>query len=409
MTTTMGGASSSSTSTTTNKQQRRPRNPYAGGSCFSLGSLRSALHPFSKGGGQSGSRTVTADYEVSNEELGRGHYGVVFKGRSRATGKQVAIKRINKRSTEKKQMQMIEREVQCMQALNESPHPNIVRMHDLYEDSKFFWLVMEMCGGGELFDAIVARGKFSERESRQVMHAILQSVAHMHERGIVHRDLKPENILIDFSDDGATSSIKMIDFGLARPDSRQQTLMTRPNLTRFKSRVGTPYYIAPEVIRKDYSTSCDEWSCGVIAYILLCGFPPFNGATDADIFKRVKQGEFSFPNPEWKHISREAKHLIAKLLNKDPSKRITAREALQHPWFAGVTPIAQKLDPVEEALAHKQSQLVAVEAVDKVDNNGDTEKEAGLGKSAMQAKAILERVSGQAMGTAWKAWTALHP
>ena len=284
---------------------------------------------------------VTNDYVVSNEELGRGHYGVVFKGSSRATGKQVAIKRINKRSTK---MQMIEREMQCMQALNESPHPNIVRMHDLYEDSKFFWLVMEMCGGDELLDAILARGQFSEQESRQVMHAILQSVAHMHERGIVHRDLKPENILIDFSDDGSTSSIKMIDFGLARQDS----LMTRPNLTRFTSRVGTPYYIAPEVIHKDYSNSCDEWSCGVIAYVLLCGYPPFEGETNEEIFERIKRGTYSFEDPEWEHISREAKQLIDKLLNKDPDKRITAREALHHPWFAGMSPEAN-LDSMEDA------------------------------------------------------------
>lgn len=421
MTTMGGGASSSSaaTSTTSTRQQRRPRNPYAGGSCFSLGTLRSALT--GRGSAQS-SRAVTADYEVSKEELGRGHYGVVFKGRSRATGKQVAIKRINKRSTEKKQMQMIEREVRCMQMINDSPHPNIVRMHDLYEDAKYFWLVMEMCGGGELFDAIVARGKFSERESRQIMHAILQSVGHMHSQGIVHRDLKPENILIDFSAEGATTSIKMIDFGLARPDSRP-TLMQRPNLTRFKSRVGTPYYIAPEVIRKDYSTSCDEWSCGVILYILLCGFPPFNGATDADIFKRVKKGSFNFPDPEWRHISSSAKHLICKLLDKDPSKRITAQAALQHPFFAGVTPIAQKVDPADEvaAAALKQHQLVPVAEVEvekltmAKDHGGagpaavEKETDSSLTKSAMQAKVILERVSSQAMGTAWKAWTALHP
>ena len=287
---------------------------------------------------------VTKDYHVSNTVLGRGHYGVVFKGSSLATGKQVAIKRIKKRSTKNKQMQMIEREVQCMQALNESPHPNIVRMHDLYEDSKFFWLVMEMCGGDELLDAILARGQFSEQESRQVMHAILQSVAHMHERGIVHRDLKPENILIDFSDDGSTSSIKMIDFGLARQDS----LMTRPNLTRFTSRVGTPYYIAPEVIHKDYSNSCDEWSCGVTAYVLLCGYPPFEGETNEEIFERIKRGTYSFEDPEWEHISREAKQLIDKLLNKDPDKRITAREALHHPWFAGMSPEAN-LDSMEDA------------------------------------------------------------
>lgn len=318
----------------------------------------------------------------------------------------MAIKRISKRSTEKKHMQMVEREVRCMQMINESPHPNIVKMHDLFEDSKFYWLVMEMCGGGELFDAIVARGKFGELETRQVMHAILQSVAHMHSRGIVHRDLKPENILIDFSADGATTSIKMIDFGLARPDSRT-TLMTRPNLTRFRSRVGTPYYIAPEVIKKDYSTSCDEWSCGVIMYILLCGFPPFNGPTDADIFKRVKEGIFSFPDPEWQHISTEAKRLIRKLLDKDPRMRITAHEALQHPWFAGVTPIAQKVDPADERAAAtlNQSQLAEVVSVEK---ETPVAKDT-MAKSAMQAKAILERVSSEALGTAWKAWTALHP
>jgi calcium-dependent protein kinase len=286
------------------------------------------------------------------KKLGHGHYGEVFESRQRATGKKVAIKRIHLQSDEKqkrKQLRMIQREIWCMH--QGSPHPNIVQVYEMYQDTTYCWLVMERCRGGELFDAIEARGKFSERQAQQIIHAILDSVRHMHARGIVHRDLKPENILIDFDGDGAMTSIKMIDFGLARPYSATPattatttatagTLTQRPGLARFRSRVGTLYYIAPEVLRRDYGTGCDEWSCGVILYILLCGFPPFNGHNDADILNCVRKGRFTFPDPEWKGISYFAKHLVCKLLAKDPDKRITARAALQHPFLREVTPVA---------------------------------------------------------------------
>jgi serine/threonine protein kinase len=417
-----------------NKQQKQPTqgNVNRKGCLFSLGSLKTSL-PFNRR-----RRGIEDEYEFG-AELGRGHYGVVFRGEHKITGNKVAIKRITKRNLEKKAQLMIEREIECMNLLNDSPHPNIVRMLDMHEDAKYYYLVLEMCGGGELFDEIVSKGKFSEGETKRVMHAILRSVSHMHARGIVHRDLKPENIIYCEK----TKSVKMIDFGLARNSGRPESnLCTRPNLTRFKSRVGTPYYIAPEVIRKDYSASCDEWSCGVIMYILLCGFPPFNGPTDAEIFKRVKEATFNFPNPEWTHISSEAKDLISQLLSKDPEKRITAQDALEHSWFDGIAkakvvdagtttsctsstspvyaapvPTPSCLEPVAEepvvegacspsksVVATKEDQPRSPTALSSL-----MDKTADITNGAKQAKVILEHLSSQAMGSAWSAWVALHP
>jgi serine/threonine protein kinase len=415
------------------EQKQRQKQPTQGGtsgvsSCLSLGSIKASL-PFSRRRGR-----IQEEYDFGTEELGRGHYGVVFKGVVKKTGKIVAIKRITKRNLEKKAQLMIEREIECMNRLNDNPHPNIVKMLDMHEDAKYYYLVLEMCGGGELFDEILSKGKFSEEETKKVMKAILHSVKHMHAKGIVHRDLKPENIIYCQK----TMSVKMIDFGLARPEV---SLCTRPNLSRFKSRVGTPYYIAPEVIRKDYSESCDEWSCGVILYILLCGFPPFNGPSDAEIFKRVKQGTFSFPNPEWHGISAEAKDLVTKLLDKNPETRITAEEALKSSWFdeaIAENPGSSKSEPaitlpsasvplctteaVVEDPVVEEPQLGATppNAATKEEAARDPsypplslsalmDKTAGITNGARQAKVVLEHLSSQAMGNAWRAWAALQP
>ena len=260
-------------------------------------------------------------YSISYKELGRGHYGDVFLGKNTTTNTPVAIKRIRRKASRKLKV-IIQNEIDCLNIVKCVPHPNIVKMHDVYEDNKHIWIVMEQCEGEELFDTIKRNTHFAEQDARILMKVILQALVHLKNHDIVHRDLKPENIMVKFNEDGALSSLKLIDFGLSCSKSK-----------RHQSCVGTAYYMAPEVIHKDYDERCDEWSCGVILYILLCGFPPFNGATDTDIMNSIKKGNVTFPAPRWDNISQEAKDLVSQLLMYNVDSRITAKEALSHAWF----------------------------------------------------------------------------
>lgn len=208
-------------------------------------------------------------------------------------------------------------------------HPNIIKLYDVFEGNRHLHLVTELCTGGELFDRIIARGHYSEADAAVLVRKICDAVKHCHDRDICHRDLKPENFL--FETPAEDAELKVIDFGLSRMDDGLSAgVMT--------TRVGTPYYIAPEVLGRHYDKSCDLWSIGVITYILLCGYPPFYGDTDPEIFASVRAGRYDFDSPEWTHVSAEAKDLISRLLLLDPSKRLTADEALRHPWLSGFAP-----------------------------------------------------------------------
>lgn len=199
----------------------------------------------------------------------------------------------------------------------------------MFEGNRHLHLVTELCTGGELFDRIIARGHYSEADAAVLVRKICDAVKHCHDRDICHRDLKPENFL--FETPAEDAELKVIDFGLSRMDDGLSAgVMT--------TRVGTPYYIAPEVLGRHYDKSCDLWSIGVITYILLCGYPPFYGDTDPEIFASVRAGRYDFDSPEWTHVSAEAKDLISRLLLLDASKRLTADEALRHPWLSGFAP-----------------------------------------------------------------------
>lgn len=199
----------------------------------------------------------------------------------------------------------------------------------MFEGNRHLHLVTELCTGGELFDRIIARGHYSEADAAVLVRKICDAVKHCHDRDICHRDLKPENFL--FETPAEDAELKVIDFGLSRMDDGLSAgVMT--------TRVGTPYYIAPEVLGRHYDKSCDLWSIGVITYILLCGYPPFYGDTDPEIFASVRAGRYDFDSPEWAHVSAEAKDLISRLLLLDASKRLTADEALRHPWLSGFAP-----------------------------------------------------------------------
>jgi calcium-dependent protein kinase len=196
-------------------------------------------------------------------------------------------------------------------------------------------LACRICKGGELFDEILNRGKFSERDAAVLMKQVLSCINYCHQNNIVHRDLKPENILLEQNKE--FDQIKIIDFGTSLVQDPTRTL---------DEKLGTPYYIAPEVLQKNYNEKCDIWSCGVITFIVLSGMPPFNGQSDQEIMKKVREGQFSFEDRVWSTISQNAKDFITLLLTFDKNARPSASEVLSHPWLTELANVA-----VDEALA----------------------------------------------------------
>ena len=259
--------------------------------------------------------SITQEYTFG-KNLGSGSFGTVRVGVHKLTGQTRAVKILKKSEQDEEQLFL---EVDILAKLS---HPNIMQIHEFYDDSTNFYIVSEFCPGGELFDTISEKGIFTEKEAAHIMKQILSAVCYSHQNNIVHRDLKPENILLDDKSDDPV--VKLIDWGGARYFSKNKK-MTKIN--------GTPYYIAPEVLREVYDEKCDIWSCGVILYILLCGYPPFNGDSDVDIMKAVKKGEYDFPPEEWDSISKEAIELVKNMLKYDPKSRMSAFECLSHPWF----------------------------------------------------------------------------
>jgi calcium/calmodulin-dependent protein kinase I len=265
---------------------------------------------------------ILDEYDV-DETLGTGHFSKVKLGTDKKTGAKVAIKVIKKPSGSK--VKMLKAEVDI---LTKCDHPNIVKMHRCFETDTILYLVLELLTGGELFDRIISKGHYSEADARKVTITLLDAIKYLHSQGIAHRDLKPENILL--SDKTDSASIKVTDFGLSKifaDDAAAEVVM--------KTACGTPGYVAPEVLAHEaYSSQVDLWSVGVIVYILLCGFPPFYGDNDAQLFKRIKSGTYKFLAPYWDPISPEAKDFVKNLLIVDPRKRMTAAEALNHKWLA---------------------------------------------------------------------------
>uniref|UniRef100_A0A803P9M4 non-specific serine/threonine protein kinase n=1 Tax=Cannabis sativa TaxID=3483 RepID=A0A803P9M4_CANSA len=214
----------------------------------------------------------------------------------------------------------VRREVSIMSTLPE--HPNIVKLKATYEDHENVHLVMELCEGGELFDRIVARGHYSERAAATVAKTIAEVVRMCHANGVMHRDLKPENFL--FANKKEHSPLKAIDFGLS--------VFFKPG-DRFSEIVGSPYYMAPEVLKRNYGPEVDIWSAGVILYILLCGVPPFWAETEQGVALAILRGVIDFKREPWPQISESAKSLVRQMLQPDPKKRLTAQQVLEHSWI----------------------------------------------------------------------------
>mmetsp|Transcript_36748 Transcript_36748/g.27201 ORF Transcript_36748/g.27201 Transcript_36748/m.27201 type:complete len:212 (-) Transcript_36748:675-1310(-) len=210
---------------------------------------------------------------------------------------------------DKKEKVRLQFEIDILRNLD---HPNIVKLYEVFEDKNYIYLVTELCTGGELFDEIIVKQHFSEVDAAKVIQQVLSAVSYCHKNKVVHRDLKPENILLDSKNNDI---IKIIDFGTSQVFSPD---------TKLHQALGTPYYIAPEVLRGEYDEKCDVWSIGVILYILLCGQPPFNGAKDKDILKKVKEGKFTYSDEIWKKRSAESMDLINRCLTLNPDERLSA-------------------------------------------------------------------------------------
>ncbi|XP_069672542.1 calcium/calmodulin-dependent protein kinase type II alpha chain isoform X16 [Periplaneta americana] len=260
------------------------------------------------------------NYELK-EELGKGAFSVVRRCVQKSTGLEFAAKIINTKKLSARDFQKLEREARICRKLQ---HPNIVRLHDSIQEENFHYLVFDLVTGGELFEDIVAREFYSEADASHCIQQILESVNHCHQNGVVHRDLKPENLLLASKQKGA--AVKLADFGLAIEVQGEQQA--------WFGFAGTPGYLSPEVLKKEpYGKPVDIWACGVILYILLVGYPPFWDEDQHRLYAQIKAGAYDYPSPEWDTVTPEAKNLINQMLTVNPSKRITASEALKHPWI----------------------------------------------------------------------------
>ncbi|XP_016104402.1 calcium/calmodulin-dependent protein kinase type II delta 2 chain isoform X1 [Sinocyclocheilus grahami] len=272
----------------------------------------------------------TDEYQLF-EELGKGAFSVVRRCVKISSGQEYAAKIINTKKLSARDHQKLEREARICRLLK---HPNIVRLHDSISEEGFHYLVFDLVTGGELFEDIVAREYYSEADASHCIQQILESVHHCHVNGIVHRDLKPENLLLASKMKGA--AVKLADFGLA--------IEVQGDQQAWFGFAGTPGYLSPEVLRKDpYGKPVDMWACGVILYILLVGYPPFWDEDQHRLYQQIKAGAYDFPSPEWDTVTPDAKDLINKMLTINPSKRITAAEALKHPWICQRSTVASMM------------------------------------------------------------------
>ncbi|KAM6390207.1 calcium/calmodulin-dependent protein kinase type II subunit gamma isoform 2-T2 [Pluvialis apricaria] len=264
-------------------------------------------------------------------ERTRGAFSVVRRCVKKSSSQEYAAKIINTKKLSARDHQKLEREARICRLLK---HPNIVRLHDSISEEGFHYLVFDLVTGGELFEDIVAREYYSEADASHCIHQILESVNHIHQHDIVHRDLKPENLLLASKCKGA--AVKLADFGLAIEVQGEQQA--------WFGFAGTPGYLSPEVLRKDpYGKPVDIWACGVILYILLVGYPPFWDEDQHKLYQQIKAGAYDFPSPEWDTVTPEAKNLINQMLTINPAKRITADQALKHPWVCQRSTVASMM------------------------------------------------------------------
>ncbi|XP_076022868.1 calcium/calmodulin-dependent protein kinase type 1D-like [Genypterus blacodes] len=260
------------------------------------------------------------------EELGSGAFSEVYMVKEKKTGKTFALKCVKKKQNRDRNL---ENEIAVLRRIK---HENVVGMEDFYDSQTHYYLVMQLVAGGELFDRILDRGMYSEKDASSVIQQVLQAVSYLHQNGIVHRDLKPENILYYSQDEN--SKVMISDFGLSKMIDND--IMS--------TACGTPGYVAPEVLaQKPYSKAVDCWSIGVITYILLCGYPPFYEESESRLFSKIMKAQYEFDSPSWDDISESAKDFIRNMMQKNPDMRYTIEQALRHPWIIGKTARSQDI------------------------------------------------------------------
>uniref|UniRef100_A0A8C9ZH74 Calcium/calmodulin-dependent protein kinase 1Da n=1 Tax=Sander lucioperca TaxID=283035 RepID=A0A8C9ZH74_SANLU len=258
-----------------------------------------------------------------------GAFSEVVLAQEKLTGRMFAVKCIPKKALKGKESS-IENEIAVLRKIK---HENIVALEDIHESPDHLYLIMQLVSGGELFDRIVEKGFYTEKDASTLIRQVLDAVNYLHKMGIVHRDLKPENLLYFNPQD--ESKIMISDFGLSKMEGSGDVMSTA---------CGTPGYVAPEVLaQKPYSKAVDCWSIGVIAYILLCGYPPFYDENDSKLFEQILKADYEFDTPYWDDISDSAKDFIGSLMEKDPAKRFTCDQALRHPWIAGDTALCKNI------------------------------------------------------------------
>jgi calcium-dependent protein kinase len=291
--------------------------------------------------------------------IGNGNFGKVIRARNRTDSSNVvAIKAIKTSKIEN--ANFIIEEIRILRTLD---HPNIVKYYETFEGDQYIYIVMEYCSGGELFDKILEREIFGEKEAARILEKLLKAINHCHTNNVAHRDIKPENIL--YANRESVAEIKLIDFGLSKLNPAGGG-----KLKKLDTVVGTPYYVAPEVLEGKYNYECDLWSLGVIMYVLLSGYLPFGGKSTTDVFNRIRKARVSFEKKEWDKVSDVAKDLVKKLLEPDRKLRLTAGKALQHEWFAQMSQIKvgskeDRLDPtiIESLKQYKGTSTFQKEAM----------------------------------------------
>jgi len=256
-------------------------------------------------------------------KLGSGTFATVKFAIKKSTKQEFAVKVIKKAKLNPDELIVVHDEVTIMHKIN---HPNCVKLFEMYESKKKVYMVLELLNGGELFERILDKGSYSEKEASDLIKDIATAIKYLHSIGVVHRDLKPENLIYSHKKDNE-GCIKITDFGLAK---------FRTDDGKMATACGTPGYVAPEVLKNEsYGPPVDLWSLGVILYILLCGFPPFYHVSTSALYRQIKQGQYDFPSPYWDEISDEAKSLVKGMLTVNPAERLTPGGVLDHPWISG--------------------------------------------------------------------------
>lgn len=266
-----------------------------------------------------GSKKFNDVYRLG-ETLGKGAFSVVREGTHKKSGQSFAVKIVMKSQLTPEDETALKDEINILQDME---YKHIIRLYAVYDESNYFYLITERMLGGELFDRIVSKCYYNEKEARDVCSILFEAMNYIHQKRVAHRDLKPENLLL--MSDGSDSDIKIADFGFAKRVMNEKCLRTQ---------CGTPGYVAPEILEGvPYGTQADMWSLGVIAFILLGGYPPFIEDNQRELFRKIRKGQYEFHEEYWGGVSMEAKELIASLLSVNPDHRMSAADALTHSWM----------------------------------------------------------------------------